>query len=160
MFVCVWHIYMGEWKHAATGHTQTCLKPESGASTMHSLQSCQVGIDSLLNMVLQPLLDNAWRGPPFENDRVAPVVGVSGMATIGRMWVDSEKLPLSTGGIRSRNLATSNDYAPPKLTPTSYVTPSELTSQGRPRHQSPRRCLPVVTTCRHQRFLTLKKLLG
>ncbi len=111
MFVCVWHIYMGEWKHAATGHTQTCLKPESGASTMHSLQSCQVGIDSLLNMVLQPLLDNAWRGPPFEKDRVAPVVGVSGMATIGRMWVDSEKLPLSTGGIRSRNLATSNDYA-------------------------------------------------
>ena len=30
---------------------------------------------------------------------VAPVVGVSGMATTGRMWAESEKIPLSVGGL-------------------------------------------------------------
>ena len=29
---------------------------------------------------------------------VAPVVGVSGMATTGRMWAESQKIPLSVGG--------------------------------------------------------------
>lgn len=35
-----------------------------GAGTMHSLQPCQNGNDSLLNMILYPLLDNAWRALP------------------------------------------------------------------------------------------------
>ena len=44
-YVCV----SGNPQPEAIGHTQTCLQPESGAGTMHSLQPCQLGNDSLLN---------------------------------------------------------------------------------------------------------------
>ena len=50
------------------GHTRTCPQPESGGqSIMHSLQPCQLGNDSLLNMVPIPPLGNAWRGRPLVN---------------------------------------------------------------------------------------------
>ena len=52
----------------AIGHTRTCLQPESGGrSIMHSLQPCQLGNDSLLNMVPIPPLGNVWRGRPLVN---------------------------------------------------------------------------------------------
>ena len=55
-------------------------------------------------------------GPPFVNHSkfqddfwVAPVIGVSGAATTGRIWAESQKIPLVIGGIRTGNLALSND---------------------------------------------------
>ena len=67
---------------------------------MHSLQPCQLGNDSLLNMVLYPLLDmrgGASLCKPLEMPGgfgVAPVKGVSGVATTGRIWAESQKIPL------------------------------------------------------------------
>ncbi len=55
-------------------------------------------------------------GPPFVNHSkfqedfgVAP--GVSGVATTGRIWAESQKIPLVIGGIRTGDLAVSNDVA-------------------------------------------------
>ena len=55
-------------------------------------------------------------GPPFVNHSkfredfwVALVIGVSGVATTGRIWAESQKIPLVIGGIRTGNLALSND---------------------------------------------------
>ena len=57
-------------------------------------------------------------GPPFVNHSkfqedfgVAPVIGVSGVATTGRIWAKSQKIPLVIGGIRTGDLAVSNDVA-------------------------------------------------
>ena len=57
-------------------------------------------------------------GPPFVNHSkfredfgVAPVIGVSGVATTGRIWAESQKIPLVIGGIRTGDLAISNDVA-------------------------------------------------
>ena len=88
---------------------------------MHSLQPCQLGNDSLLNIVLYPLLD--MRGgaslckPPEipGGSGVAPVKGVSGVATTGRILAESQKIPLIIGGIRTGNLALSNDVAQPLI---------------------------------------------
>ena len=83
---------------------------------MHSLQPRQLGNDSLLNMVLYPLLDMRG-GPPFVNHSkfqedfgVAPVKGVSGVATTGRIWAESQKIPCHRG-IRTGDLAISNEVA-------------------------------------------------
>jgi hypothetical protein len=84
---------------------------------MHSLQPCQLGNDSLLNMVLYPLLDmrggaslcKALESPGGFG--VAPVTGVSGVATIGRVWAVSQKFPHVIGGVRTGNPALSNDAA-------------------------------------------------
>ena len=46
-----------------------------------------------------------------EDFGVAPVIGVSGVATTGRIWAESQKIPLVIGGIRTGNLALSNDFA-------------------------------------------------
>ena len=84
---------------------------------MHSLQPLQLGNDSLLNMVLYPLLDmrgGASLCKPLEIPGgfwVAPVIGVSGVATIGRIWAESQEIPPVIGGIRTGNLAISNDVA-------------------------------------------------
>ena len=48
----------------AIGHTRTCLQENPGAGTMHGLQPCQLGNDSLLNMVIHPLW-TCMEGPPF-----------------------------------------------------------------------------------------------
>ena len=55
-------------------------------------------------------------GPPVVNHSkfqedfgVAPVIGVSGVATTGWIWAESQKIPLVIGGIRTGNLAISND---------------------------------------------------
>ena len=48
----------------------------------------------------------------FQEDfGVAPVIGVSGVATTGRIWAESQKIrnSLVIGGIRTGNLALSND---------------------------------------------------
>ena len=101
----------------AIGHTRTCLQPESGAGTMHSLQPSQLGNDSLLNMVLCPLLDmrgGASLCKPLKIPGgfwVAPVIGVSRVAITGRIWAESQKIPLVIGEIRTDNLALSNDVA-------------------------------------------------
>ena len=57
-------------------------------------------------------------GPPFVNHSkfredfwVAPVIGVSGVATTSRIWAESQKIPLVIGGIRTGNLAFSNGVA-------------------------------------------------
>ena len=82
---------------------------------MHSLQPCQLGSDSLLNMGLYPLLNmrgGASLSKPLElpgGFGVAPVKGVSGVATTGRIWAESRKIPLVIGGIRTGNLALSKD---------------------------------------------------
>ena len=52
----------------AIGHTRTCLQPESGAGTMHSLQPCQLGNDSFPNIYRyiygpMPPSGHAWRAP-------------------------------------------------------------------------------------------------
>ena len=84
---------------------------------MHSLQSCQMGNNLLLNMVLHPLLDmlgGASLCKPLEMPggfEVAPVKGVSGVATTGRIRAESQKIPPVIGGIRIGNLALSNDVA-------------------------------------------------
>ena len=78
---------------------------------MHSLQPCQLGNDSLLNMVLYPLLDmrggaSLCKALEFQEDLgVAPVIGVSGVATTGRIWAESQQISLVIGGIRTGNLA-------------------------------------------------------
>ena len=59
----------------------------------------------------------AWRGlfinhSIFQEDfGVAPVIGVSGVATTGCIWAESQKIPLVIGGIRIGDLAISNDVA-------------------------------------------------
>ncbi len=72
----------------AIGHSQTCLQPESGANrTMHSLQPCQLGYGSLVNAVPIPPLGRCVEEPSLVTSRnsrrieVAPVIGVSGVAT-------------------------------------------------------------------------------
>ena len=67
---------------------------------MHNLQPRQLGHDSLLNMNSYPLPE----GPPFVNHwkfqedfEVALVIDVAGMATTGRIWAESQKIPLSLG---------------------------------------------------------------
>ena len=54
-------------------------------------------------------------GPPcvnhlkFQEDfGVAPVIGVSGVATTGRIWVESQKIPLVIGGTRTGDLTVSD----------------------------------------------------
>ena len=42
---------------------------------------------------------------------VAPVKGVSGVATTSRIWAVSQKITLVIGGVRTGNLALSNDVA-------------------------------------------------
>ena len=84
---------------------------------MHSLQPCQLGNDSLLHMVLYPLLDmrgGASLCKALEipgGFGVAPVKGVSGVAPTGRIWAETQKISLVIGGIRTGNLALSNDVA-------------------------------------------------
>ena len=55
------------WHSSCIAFHAVCVSPESGAGTVHVLQPCQSGNVSLLNMALYPLLDDAWRGPPFVN---------------------------------------------------------------------------------------------
>ena len=57
-------------------------------------------------------------GPPLVNHSkfqedfgAALVIGVSGVATTGRIWAESQKIPLVIGGVRTGNLAVSNDVA-------------------------------------------------
>ena len=57
-------------------------------------------------------------GAPFVNHLkfqedfgVAPVIGVSGVATSGRIWAESQRISLVNGGIRTGNLAVSDDVA-------------------------------------------------
>ena len=71
---------------------------------MHSLQPCQLGSDSLLNIVLYPLRDmrgGASLCKPLEEEDswVAPFISVSGVATIGRVWAESHKTLLIIGGL-------------------------------------------------------------
>ena len=40
-----------------------------------------------------------------------PVIGVSEVATTGGIWRTNSKSPLSSGGLRTGNLALSNDIA-------------------------------------------------
>ncbi len=64
--LCV-YIYIW-WQPAARGHrayTDLSAARVWGQSYMHSLQPCQLGNDSLLNMVPIPPLGNAWRGLPW-----------------------------------------------------------------------------------------------
>lgn len=44
----------GAMQPEGVGHTQTFLQPSLGAGTMHNLPSCQLGEDSLPNMVIYP----------------------------------------------------------------------------------------------------------
>ena len=68
-------------------------------------------------MVLYPLLDirgGASLCKPLEitgGFGVAPVIGVSGVATTGRIWAESQEIPFVVGGIRTGNLMLSNDVA-------------------------------------------------
>ena len=68
-------------------------------------------------MVLYPLLDmrggaSLCKPLEFQEDfGVAPVIGVPGVATTGRIWAESQQIPLVIGGIRTGNLAVSNDVA-------------------------------------------------
>ena len=75
---------------------------------MHSPQPCQLGNDSLLNMVLYPLLDmrgGASLCKPLEIQGgflgSACHIGVFGVATTGRIWAESQIIPLVIGGIRT-----------------------------------------------------------
>ena len=118
---------------------------------MHSLQPCQLGNDSLLNMVLYPLLDmrgGASLCKPLEvpgGFGVAPVIGVSGVATTGRIWAESQKTPLVIGGIRAKQflsevLTTSANK--PELSETVMVVrrngaPVSSHSAGCPLHGAP-----------------------
>ena len=110
------------WQPAARGHrayTDLSAARVWGPALCTSLQPCQLGNDSLLNMVLYPLLDmlgGASLYKPLEipgGFGVAPVIGVSGVATTGRIWAESQKMPLVIGGIRSSNLAVNNGFAQP-----------------------------------------------
>ena len=71
---------------------------------MHSLQPCQLGNDSPLNMGPIPPLNmrgGAQLSKPLEflgEFEVAPMVGVSGVATNNRIWAESLEFPLSSGG--------------------------------------------------------------
>ena len=73
-----------------------------GAGTMHMLQPSQLEIDSLVNMVLYPLL-NMGGGPSFVNHSnisgkilIVPVIGVSGVAKTGWIWWNHKIFPLSS----------------------------------------------------------------
>ena len=78
---------------------------------MHSLQPSQLGNDSLLNMVLYPLLDMRGGASLCKPLEIPGVTGVSGVATTGRIWAESQEIPLVIGGIRTGNLALSNEVA-------------------------------------------------
>ena len=43
--------------------------------------------------------------------KVAPVIGVSGMATTDRIWTESQEIPFAIGGIWTGNPALSNEVA-------------------------------------------------
>ena len=85
---------------------------------MHSLQPCQLGNDSLLNMVLYPLLDmhgGASLCIPLETRGefgLAPFIGVSGMATTVKCGRNHRNTLFRPGylsrGIRAGNPAVSN----------------------------------------------------
>ena len=92
----------------AIGHTQTCLQPESGAGCVNA-QSADLSTGKRLAPGFGPIppSGHAWLCTPIKipgGFGVAPVVGVSGVATIGRIW-ESQKIPLVIGGIRTGNLA-------------------------------------------------------
>ena len=99
---CTGHDNLSCGNPAARGHRAygPVCSQSPGAGTVHSLQPCQLGNDSLLDMVLYPLLD--MRGgaavcEPLEipgGFGVAPVIGVSGVATIDRKWAESQNIPL------------------------------------------------------------------
>ena len=84
---------------------------------MHSLQPCQLGMTHSQTWSYTPFW-TCVEGPPFVNHSkfqeefwVVPVIGVSGVATTGRIWAESQKIPLVTGGIPTGNLALSKDVA-------------------------------------------------
>ena len=93
----------------------TCLQPESGGR--HYAQSAASTTGKWLTPKHGPIYTPFWtyvEGPPFVNHSkfqedfgVAPVIGVSGVATTGRIWAESQKFPLVIGGIRTGNLASS-----------------------------------------------------
>ena len=63
------YIYMW-WQPAARGHrafTDLSAARVWGQSYMHSLQPCQLGNDSLLNMFPIPPLGRCMEGPPLVN---------------------------------------------------------------------------------------------
>ena len=112
------NLLCGNPKPMAIGHTRTRLQPESGGR--HYAQSAAPSTGkrlTLLNMVLYPLLDICG-GASFVNRSefqedfwVAPVIGISGVATTGRIWAESRKIPIVIWGIRTGDLAISNDVA-------------------------------------------------
>ena len=69
IYMCVW------WQPAAKGHrafTDLSAARAWGQSYMHSLQPCQLGNDSLLNMVPTPPLGRCVEGPPLVNHSTRP----------------------------------------------------------------------------------------
>ena len=66
MYVCM---YICEWQSVARGHwAYTDLSAARfGAGTMHSLQHCQLGNGSLLNMCPIPLSGQCVEGPSLVN---------------------------------------------------------------------------------------------
>ena len=108
----------GNLQPEAIGHTRTCLQPESGGrhyiSYMHSLQPCQlpVGNDSLLNMVLHPLLD--MRGGASLCNPLEIPGGFLGSASDRSLrsghnhwiWEESQNIPIVIGAPRGFEPAT------------------------------------------------------
>jgi len=86
----------GNRQPEAIGHTRTCLQPESGASTMHSLQPCQLGNDPLLNMVQYSL----WtvRGGPSPCKTLGIPGGFWGLKDTYK-WLGSGHNRSNVGGI-------------------------------------------------------------
>ena len=68
-------------------------------------------------MVLYPLLDMRGGASLCKSLEipggfgVSPVIGVSGVATTGQIWAESQKIPLVIGGIQTGNLTLGNDVA-------------------------------------------------
>ena len=75
-------------------------------------------------------------GPPFVNHSkfqegfwVAPVIGVSGVATTGRIWAESQKIHLVIGRMRTGNLAIISDNILAHLW-RPWTSTSTASSQG------------------------------